>query len=174
MRRNTKLLIARRLIFALVILLTHILQNSTGLVPTVFGARAFLLIPLSVCIAMFEKELAGALLGLFAGALWDSVSGTADGYYTFFFMLVGAVCGFLINVLMRNHLLTALILCALTSLAFSAAYVLFFVIAGGVDSGGYLFLRYYLPSCLYTELFVPLFYLLVREIMRRTATEDEI
>lgn len=174
MRRNTKLLIARRIIFALVILMTHILQNSSGLVPTVFGARAFLLIPLVVCIAMFEKELAGALLGLFAGALWDSVSGTGDGYYAFFFMAVGAVCGFLINVLMRNHLLTAIILCALTSLAFSGSYLIFFIIAQGVDSGGYLFLRYYLPSCVYTVLFVPLCYLFVRAVMRRTAVEDEI
>ena len=173
MRRNTKLLIVRRLIFALVILITHVLQNSSGLVPTVFGARAFLIIPLVVCIAMFERELAGALLGLFAGALWDGVSGTGDGYYALFFMAVGAICGFLINVLMRNHLLTAIILCAFSALAFSGMYTVFFITAQGVDSGGYLFLRYYLPSCVYTLLFVPLYYLFVREIMRRTAVEDE-
>lgn len=173
MRKNTKILLVRRLIFAAIILITHILQNSRGFVPSIFGARAFLLIPLVVCIAMFEKELAGALLGLFAGALWDTVSGVGDGYDTLFLMLIGAACGFLINVLMRNHLLTAIILSLFSCLAYAGTYLVFFVIAEGVDSSGYLFLRYYLPSCIYTTLFTPVFYLSVRGIMRRTATQDE-
>lgn len=174
MRKNTKILIVRRLIFAFIILITHILQNSRGFVPNIFGARAFLLIPLVVCIAMFEKELAGAGLGLFAGALWDTVSGIGDGYDAFFLMMLGAVCGFLLNVIMRNHLLTALILVLVSCLLYSGTYVVFFVLSEGVDSVGYLFLRYYLPSCAYTTLFTPIYYLLVRVVMRRTALDDEI
>lgn len=174
MRKNTKILLIRRVVFAVAILLTHILQNSRGFVPTVFGARAFLLIPLVACIAMFEKEIAGALFGAFAGALWDTVSGVGDGYYTLFFMLLGAVCGYLINVLMRNHILTAMIICAVSSLVFAGTYIFFFIIAEGMDSSGYLFLRYYLPSCLYTTLLTPVYYLFVREVMRRTVIQDEI
>lgn len=174
MRKNTKILIVRRLVFAVIILITHILQNSRGFVPSIFGARAFLLIPLVVIIAMFEKELAGAALGLFAGALWDTVSGIGDGYNTLFLMLLGATCGFLLNVLMRNHLLTAIILVFFSCLLYSGTYVVFFVVSQGVDSVGYLFLRYYLPSCVYTTLFTPIYYLLVRAVMRRTVLEDEI
>lgn len=174
MRKNTKILLIRRLIFALLILITHIFQNSRGFVPTIFGARAFLLIPVVVCIAMFEREMTGAMLGLFAGALWDSVSGVGDGYDTLFLMLIGAICGFLINVLMRNHLLTAIILNSCCCLAFAGAYCVFFIMAQGVDSAGCLFLRYYLPSCVYTIMFTPFYYLLVRAIMRRTVVQDEI
>lgn len=173
MRRRTKILTVRRAALALIILSVHILQNTNGFFPEIFGARAFLLIPLVVSIGMFEREVAGAVFGLFAGALWDGVSGLGDGYNTLFLMLTGAVCGLLINVLMRNHLLTALILSAAANLIYASFYVLFFVTARGLDSSGYLFLTFYLPSAVYSFLFTPLFYVAVRAIMKRTAVTQE-
>lgn len=169
MRKNTKILIVRRLIFVLLILLVHIMQNTKGYFPEIFGIRAMLLIPLIVCIGMFEREMAGAVLGLFAGALWDSVSGLGDGYNTLFLMLIGAGCGLLINILMRNHLLTALILTALSSVMYVLSYLLFFVIAQGLDGSAFLLMRYYLPSCVYTVVFTPVFYIIVRAVMKKTA-----
>lgn len=173
MRKNTKILIIRRAAFAVIILLAHILQNTNGFFPEIFGARAFLLIPLAVCIGMFEREITGAVFGLFAGALWDSVSGLGDGWNTLFLMLTGALCGLLINVLMRNHLLTALILSAAANVIYVSLYLLFFVIARGLDSAGYLFLTFYLPSAVYSFLFTPIFYITVRAIMKKTVVTEE-
>lgn len=168
MRRNTKILIVRRLSFVILILFVNILQNTRGYFPEIFGARAFLLIPLVVCIGMFEREITGAVLGLFAGALWDVFSGLGDGYNTLFLMVIGAMCGLLINLLMRNHLLTALILCTGASVAYVLSYALFFIVAQGLDNAWFLIFRYYLPSCIYTLIFTPLFYIIVRAIMKKT------
>ena len=173
MRKNTKILIIRRTIFVLLILLTNIFQNTNRFFPEILGVRAFLLIPLVVCISMFEREMAGAVLGLFAGALWDVFSGLGDGYNTLFLMLVGAVCGLLINVLMRNHMLTALILSGASCLIYALLYILFFVVARGLDSPGYLLARYYLPSCLYSVVFTPLYYLIVRAVMKKMTVTEE-
>lgn len=173
MRNNTKLIIFRRTIFVLLILLTHILQNTKGWFPEIFSARAFLLIPLTVCLGMFEREFTGAVLGAFAGALWDSVFGLADGYNALFLMLIGGGCGLLINVFMRNHLLTALILSGSATLLYTVLYVLFFVTAQGMDSAGWLFLRFYLPSAVYTVIFTPIYYIIVRSLMRLTRTAQE-
>lgn len=174
MRKNTKILIIRRAIFVVLILLVNILQNTNGFFPEPFGLRAFLLVPLVVCLGMFEREIAGAALGLFAGILWDGVSGLGDGYNALFFAAVGACCGLLINVLMRNHLLTALILSAAANLLYVSLYVLFFIIARGLDSAGYLFLRYYLPDAVYSFLFTPVFYIIVRAVMKKTVITEEI
>lgn len=173
MHNNTKLIIFRRTVFVIMIVLADILQNTQGFFPEIFSARAFLLIPLVVCLGMFEREIVGALLGAFAGVLWDGVSGLADGYNALFLMLVGAVCGLLINLLMRNHLLTALILSSSAVFLYSVFYVLFFVTAQGVDGAIWLFFRFYLPSIIYTVIFTPVFYLIVRHIMRLTRTVEE-
>ena len=69
MRRSTKILFVRRTVFVLLILAVHILQNTRGLFPEIFGVKANLLIPLVICIGMFEREIAGAVLGMLAGIL---------------------------------------------------------------------------------------------------------
>ena len=162
----------RRAAFAALILLTHIIQNTGGLFPSVFGVKANLLIPLVVCLGMFERELPGAFLGMFAGVLWDTVSGVGDGYNALFLMITGAVCGLLINLLMRNNLMTALLMSASACVIYALLYVVFFQLADGVDSTGYLLWRYYLPSALYSFVFTPLWYLIVRGIMRKTKVEQ--
>ena len=166
MRRSTKILFIRRTVFVLLILAVHILQNTRGLFPEIFGVKANLLIPLVICIGMFEREIAGAVLGMLAGILWDSVSPMGDGYNAL--MLAGAAAGLLIDYLMRNNLMTALLLSGFACLIYSVFYVVFFLLANGVDSTGYLFIRYYIPAAVYSFLFTPLWYIIVRAVMRRT------
>ena len=162
MRRSTKILFVRRTVFVLLILAVHILQNTRGLFPEIFGVKANLLIPLVICIGMFEREIAGAVLGMLAGILWDSVSPMGDGYNAL------AAAGLLIDYLMRNNLMTALLLSGFACLIYSVFYVVFFLLANGVDSTGYLLIRYYIPAAVYSFLFTPLWYIIVRAVMRRT------
>lgn len=168
MRKRTRILLLRRAIFALLILGAHLLQNTPGAFPSVFGVRPFFLLSLTVCLGLFEREIAGALFGAFAGILWDSVSPLGDGFHALLFMLIGAACGILINTIMRNNLITAMLLSVLAHFLYISLYVVFFVVAEGVDSAGWLYVRYYLPAAAFSVLFTPLFYLLVREGMRRT------
>ena len=168
MRKRTRILLLRRAIFALLILGAHLLQNTPGASPSVCGVRAFFLLSLTVCLGLFEREVAGALFGAFAGVLWDSVSPLGDGFHALLFMLIGAACGILINTIMRNNLITAMLLSVLAHVLYVSLYVIFFVVAEGVDSAGWLYVRYYLPAVVFSVLFTPLFYLLVRTVMRRT------
>ena len=156
MRRSTKILFVRRTVFVLLILAVHILQNTRGLFPEIFGVKANLLIPLVICIGMFEREIAGAVLGMLAG------------YNALLLMLAGAAAGLLIDYLMRNNLMTALLLSGFACLIYSVFYVVFFLLANGVDSTGYLLIRYYIPAAVYSFLFTPLWYIIVRAVMRRT------
>ena len=70
--------------YCLIILICDLLQNVSGLFPEIYGARCFLLLPVSIILAMGEDERNGALLGLFAGLLWDLTSGVHMGFKFYF------------------------------------------------------------------------------------------
>ena len=66
--------IKRRILLAVILVVTFLLQTTSGFFPAPFGIHACLLIPATVCIAMFEREFAGLFFGLAAGMMLETVS----------------------------------------------------------------------------------------------------
>ena len=158
-----KKLIMRRGSLALILLVLAILQNTDGFFPQIFGVRALLLIPAVVCIAMFERDMAGMFFGLFAGALWD-MNASGASFNALYLLAVGFICGSLINTIMRNNIITAFLLSMVFIPVYIVGYWFFRYIVGGLDMAGFMFVRYYLPSIAYTAVFLPLMFILVRSI----------
>lgn len=159
----------RRLCLAAVVLLTALLQNTDGLLPSPLGFRAMPLIPAVVCISMFERELPGMFFGVFAGLLWDSAARTGTNLHAILLTVLAFVCGCLITHLMRNNILTALLLGG----SATAVFLLFcffkeFIFSGRID-GAYKLLTFYIPSAVYTVLFLPLLYYIVHRIEKKFA-----
>lgn len=167
MRLQTKALAKRYAVYILILLAAHIFQNCLPIFPMLGGVRPALLISCAVAIAMFEGEVIGAAAGLIAGALWDTVTVTADGYNALFLMLVCAVCGLLLRVFMRNNIITYLIMNSGITLLYFLSYALFFITARGVSGAGGAVLRYYLPMAVYSLVLTPLWYWLIRRVNRR-------
>ena len=165
-----KKLIMRRGSLALMLLILSVLQNTEGFFPQVFGVRALILIPAVVCIAMYERDIAGMFFGLFAGALWDTAASGAS-FNALYLLAVGFICGTLINTVMRNNIVTATLLCSVFIPLYHVGYWFFRFVAGGLDSGKFMFLRYYLPGIGYTLLFAPIMFIIVRGI-EKYYTED--
>lgn len=157
----------RRIAFVLVIFFVALLQNTPHLFPTIMGAHAFLLIPLVVCIAMFERDLASTLMGIFAGALWDVSSSWGDGFNAIFLMLIATVVGLLINYLMRNNLSSAMLLGGLSVALYVIIHWFIFIVCRGIEGAFKLFLIFYLPSAIYTVIFVPIFYIIMRSFLKK-------
>lgn len=157
----------RRVGFIFLILFVGVLQNTPHMFPTVFGAHAFLLIPTVVCIAMFERDLAATLMGIFAGAVWDATAARGDGFNALFLMIIATIVGLLINYLMRNNLSTALLLSAVAIVLYAVLHWFIFVICRGIVGGLLLFATFYLPSIVYTFIFTPVFYILMRKFLRK-------
>lgn len=164
----------RKGIFLLLIIFTSILQNTGGLFPKVFSASAMPVIPLIVCIAMFEKEMTGMSLGLVAGILWDFASARMDGFYSVILTLTGFFCSYLIRRYMRNNIVTAVVYTVSASLGCSFAYWIFFVVMGGAEGAGMLLLNKYLLSVVYTVVFTPVYYYFVRMIYSNHIRTTEI
>ena len=90
---DNKNLYIRRILFVVLIVLTAVFQHTKGAVPSLFGAKAFLLIPLTVCISMSEKSMGGLSFGVLAGVLWDFATVRGDGFYAVMLALAGFTAG---------------------------------------------------------------------------------
>lgn len=165
-----KNLIFRRLSLALILLLISVLQNTDGFFPQVFGIRALLLIPAVVCIAMFERDTFGMIFGIFAGALWD-VFASGASFNALFLLTAGFLCGTLINTIMRNNIVTASILTFIFSAIYNVVYWLFNFVFAKLDSAFFMLWRYYLPSIVYTTVFVPIIFIIVRAVEKKFSEE---
>ncbi|MBQ6263835.1 MAG: hypothetical protein IJK60_00100 [Clostridia bacterium] len=148
---------------AALVLIFSVLQNTPKLFPSFFGAKAFLLIPAVVSVAIFEKDTGGIFFGLFAGALWDICASGSD-YYAVFLVTVGFVCGSLLNNIMRPNILTNLLLTAVWTAIFCLGHWIVRYIISGIDSAAHALLTYYLPSFIWTVALSPLIFLVVSAV----------
>ena len=69
MELNKKQNTIKYVLYCVLILLADLLQNTGGLITTIFSAHCFLLIPVTITLAMSEGEKEATLLGLFGGLL---------------------------------------------------------------------------------------------------------
>lgn len=155
-----------RIFYVVIILISVLLQNTPHLFPTIMGCHAWLLLPLVVCIAMFEKNWTTALFAILAGAFWDAAAGWGDGFHALFFLVTSTIICLLMTYLMRNNLVSALILSGSVIILYIVIHWLIFVIARHEPGGGMLFATFYLPSAAYTFLFTPIYYIVFRKFRR--------
>ncbi len=159
---ENKQLVLRRVMLAVIIVVFAVLQNACGMLKVPFAARPLLLIPLCVCVSMFESNTASAIFGAFGGILWD-VSAACDGFNAIVIMLFGAGGSLLISHFMRNNIVTALVLCASATAVYEILYAVIFKMLQGVSLVAGLF-TYNIPVILLTAVFIPVCYFIVKLI----------
>lgn len=153
----------RRGIFAAVLLLFAVLQNTEGCFPTIFGARCLLLVPATVCIAMHEKEVPALFLGLFAGALWD-INAMGNNFHAFFLTVTAFAVSTLMATIMRSNIVTASILTFTSLVLYNGIYWIVNVVMKGIDSPFYYLFRFYVPGIIYTMVLLPFIFLFTKFI----------
>ena len=140
--------------YFLEILVLFMVQETPGLMPSVYGVRPTLLIPAALSIAFFESELAGMAFGVLCGLFLDFGMGSAFGFHALF---LGILCC-LAAELIRTNLLTAILagilgIFLMLSIQWFFCYVLY-----GYEYQGYAYVRHYLPRMAYSLAFMPLTY----------------
>lgn len=148
--------------FSLVfILLTAIFRNS-AVIASFPAAGAFMLIPLVVCISMFETEVFASVFGIFAGILWDFSSPFADGIFALCLGLFGLLCSVLCKFFLRRKLSSAFVL-GLILLLLAGVAVTFISSADAADRQ-YMLSVYYFPSAVISSVFIPVYYFIFKFI----------
>lgn len=157
----------RRALTAVLIFATALIQH-TGIVPDIFGVSAMLLVPLTVCVAMFERSMSGMCFGVLAGILWDFASVRGDGFFAVILTVIGFFSGALVTFIFRNNIRSALIISFAALLFCNVSYWLMFILNKGYEGAWDVLFSRYLPSVLYSLVFTFVFYYLISLIVKYT------
>lgn len=153
--------------YCALILLADLIQNVSGIMPEIFGARCFIIIPAVVILSIGEDEIVASLMGIFAGLLWDLTSSVHMGFNFIFFAIVCFIASALVNHLLRDTFITNMLLCAIAIAVYCIVYWLFFIVIKGVDGGFGTLFSFYLPCAIYTAVITPIVYLIYRKIKKK-------
>lgn len=146
------------LTYGVMLVLLAVWQAAPNGFPTVAGVRPFPLLAVAVCVAMFEGPVKGGVIGMSAGLLWDLYADRLFGFRGLLLLAIGCAVGLLVQQLLRNNLLSALLLSAGTCLAFTVLDWFFVYVLFRQPEALYILFRRLLPSAVYTWALTPLLY----------------
>ena len=161
-------------VFCLLISAAALLQNVGGLWFEIGGARCFFIIPVCVITGLGEDERTSALLGLFAGLLWDVVSAQHMGYNAVFLMVLCYIISAFETFIFRDTFKFEFVSNVIITFLYVIVYWLFFVLRRGVDGSAVSFLTFYFPCFVYTALMMPVLYFIINPLKRKLNKENEI
>ena len=142
-------------------------------IPTFFGAKPVLLIPIALSIAMFESEKAAMFFGLFSGLLIDFGMGETLGFHA---VLLAVICYYIALIaanLIKTNFLTAMFTVTATAASlFFLQWVFFFVLANYQDAV-YVLKAHFLPRFCYTVIVMPIAYYFNRALFNQVRTKEE-
>lgn len=170
--KSNKSVVIRRIVFAVLVLFAASVQFAPGAIPNIGPARAMLLIPLTVSIAMNERTIPALLFGAFSGIIWDSASVNADGYFSVMLCAVGFLTAVAVTFTVQNNFRAALLIGFLATVICIVGYWLLFVLAAKADSPLSVLTGYYIPSGIYTFALTPLCYFPVKFIAEYLSKKD--
>lgn len=154
----------RRIKLAVVVFVTFLLQNNSSLFIRPTDVPVMLLVPLIVCIGMFEREKWGMFFGLFAGILVDAFSAESLCFHSIALTCIGFLSGLLITGIFRNNLKTCLLFSSVSIFVYNTVYFLLYYVSAAGREADYIYINIYFASVIYTFLFVGVFYVIVRAI----------
>lgn len=158
------------IIYGIEIFLVYVLQSTPGLIPEIFGEKPLPVVICAVSIALFEGDVIGMWFGLGAGLLMDTGSTGPFGFYGLVLLSICFACGTLVMYLMRNNIVTSLILGFAATFLASLAQWIFFSHSGS-ENMLFFITDILLPRCIYSTAIMPLFYYFNRAITTRLYDE---
>ncbi len=140
----------KAVIYFLIITAADLLQNVAGLFPEINGARCFLILPVTIILAMGESVFSASMLGLLAGLLWDLSSSVHLGFNCIFITVVCCAAAMLTSFIIRDTFITCIITAAAVTVLYCVFYWLCFIIIKGVEGAQSTIFTFYAPCAVYT------------------------
>lgn len=155
-------------VYSLEILLSFVIQTTPYLLPSVFGEKAFLLLPAVLSVAVFEGDIPAAAFGLAGGLLADISFGGTIGFFSIVFV---PLC-YAISRLMTDYIRTNVLTVMLTGIVgiltvFLLHFIFFYIGAGGTNIFGF-FAAHYIIRIGYTFAFMPVYCILNKTVSERS------
>ncbi len=142
--------------YGLELLVLYMVQQTPGLLPSLFGARPILIIPAVLAIAMFEPELPAMAFGIFGGLLIDFGIGAALGFHGIMLAVFCYLISALSANLFRTNLLTSFLVNTVSLLVIVTLQWLFYYVLYNYEYPIYALIYHYLPRIAYSLVLTPI------------------
>ena len=150
--------------YAIEIIFIFVLQTTPYFLPEMFGEKAVLLVPLAVSMAVFEDDIPAVILGALCGIFADfSYSGTI-GFFSIFLVIISYITSRLMTDYIRTNIISVMTLGTVGIILVLTAHFLFYCVFAGYTGLWTIFSGHYLIRILYTITFIPIFYLINKNI----------
>ncbi|MBQ6321448.1 MAG: rod shape-determining protein MreD, partial [Lachnospiraceae bacterium] len=163
----------RKVVMAILILVTAFLQCSVFQIFQVASIKPNLLLIVTVSFALMRGRRGGLLTGFFCGLVLDLFFPGQIGLHAFLYMWIGYLCGYSFRIFYDDDIKTPVLLVAVSDLVYGfALYLLTFLMRGRIHFFYYLG-RIIIPETLYTIVMTILFYRLLFSLNRSLEKTDK-
>lgn len=158
--------------YVIEILIIYILEQTPNLIPSVYGVRPVILVPVAVMIALFEGHVVGAVFGFFIGLLLDVGATGGIGFYSIATTCLGFLAGNFAQKIIKFNLITSVAVAIAFIFAFYAVHFLVEFLFFGYADRFYALVNHYLTASLYTAVLSPLIYFFTKGVAVNINYED--
>jgi len=150
-------------VYAILLLIFYILQITPGLF-VAFGHKPMIVVPFAIAAAMYEGEVAGGILGAFAGLLCDMGGSMLFGLNGIFLSLFCIAAGLTVIHLMHCNFGSAILFTFIAIFAMGGAEFVFGYAMWGHQGVWKIFLYRTLPAVAYTTLLSPVLFMAAKKL----------
>lgn len=168
-----KMKVIRYFAYTIELLVLFMVQETPGLVPSLFGARPVLLIPAALSISMFENEVASMSFGLLGGLLIDFGGGAVLGYHGLLLSVTCYAIGLFAANLIQTNFLTSMLTAIVVTGALLFLHWVFFYLLFNYEYAMYAFTAHYVPRFCYTIAIMPITYFFNRALAMQIREKEE-
>ena len=159
-------------LYVVTLLLTAVFQTVVMGSWKIFGVHPNIFPVLVAVVALVEGPYGGAAFGFATGVVCDAFMNPAEGFFMIIFMITGLFLGAAGEYLFKRNIFTALLF-SLASMAIeNVLFFTFFVLLPGKASI-YALWTVALPEILFSTLFMPVIYALIKYISKKLTRKKE-
>jgi cell shape-determining protein MreD len=138
------------------------------------GRLPLLMIPFALSVAAFETPVRSAVYACICGLILDNLTGSLFGFFGITLLWCALFVSVLFTLLLRRHILNVFLLNAAASALLLFARYFFYISIWDYDSGGTIFLDWYVPMFFLTAVAGLPSYLLVRLCKTKLVHKTEL
>lgn len=153
-------------IYYSLLLVFYVLQTTPHLFE-IFSIKPVFIVPLAICVCMFEDVMPSAVFCIISGLLWDISSDKLLGFNAIILLTFGVLISLLCIYYLHTKLFNSLGFCAVVMAVQGGINYLFYFAIWDYSNSYLILLSNILPTIAYTlAVSIPIFYL-IRKISNR-------
>lgn len=126
--------------------------------------RPLLVLPMVICVSVFEGELAGGGFAIFSGVLWASGVSVFWGFTPIVLYVIAVFCGAIATLYLQENLPSTMILAGISIAFYLLCYFFVEYAIWNYGNASEIFMNTFVPTFFFTWAITPIYYFIVKGI----------